>query len=77
MDPDNEKKQRRVTIRAGSWVLGAVDRFDAGDEAIEDSDVAYVGDILQVASSTDDMTCRTERKKAALSSRSHKKPRHL
>ena len=48
VNPDDEKGQRRVTIRPGSWVLGAVERFDAGDEAVEDTDVAFVGEVLQV-----------------------------
>ena len=54
VDPDDDKKQRRVTLRPGSWVLGAVERFDVGDKAVEDSDVAYVGEILQVFGSSNE-----------------------
>lgn len=48
VDPDDDKKQKRITVRPGSWVLGAVERYDAGDEVVEDTDVAYVGEVLQV-----------------------------
>ena len=48
VDPENNKRQKRITISAGDWVLGAVERFDSKDEMVVDSDAAFVGEVLQV-----------------------------